>query len=549
MRIFRQILVGVVLLAGISIQCAEVSFEDGTSQCQEAVRHFVGQFKGEGPEDSLQTYLIDNGFLKAVVTKKAGDSASYSIKFGPHFKINDIIVITSDTTDTLHVNKYIDKSTFTGVLDSIIQINKDRGYNFTEILIDSTILKDSLLDVGLKINRGPATVVTDIEFPGLRKTDAKHLEKYLYIQRGDTLKPDRLERTVNSLRQLDYLEPSGAPEIVPEPGFLGSRLVLPVREKKQFYFNGVAGYIPDDGGTFVGYLDFVARNFMGHGRRGEIVVDRRDRNNSAFKVSFRQPVFISGPGFVNGALETRDYRDYFYEFSLNGSYYQSLSQSLDLNVALGWKNVEPADQSARSFRAYSASLGIKWGQIRAEREPSFQTEFAWTISYSRRAYRAPGEDSLAVGRVYNDTRAEVRSAVQAKLISDFSGYLSLVFKDIESSEDFLPLSELYLIGGPGTLRGYRTDQFAAERAVGLVHEWRLFFSESDYFYPFADGVYFERVEAWLSGEPIRRSFDRWGFGFGVSLSSSAGRLGLSFAWGEDTALDQPRLNVQLSSQF
>ncbi len=463
--------------------------------------------------------------------------------------MSEVVAITGDATDTLHVKQYIENSLFESILDSILQTNKGRGYYFAEILIDSTIIKDSLLDVEMRINQGPATVVTDIEFPGLRKTDAKHLEKYLYVQRGDTLRPESLERTVNSLRELDYLELSGAPEIVPEPGFLGSRLLLPVKEKKQFYFNGAAGYIPDNGGTFIGYLDFIARNFLGHGRRGEIIVDRRDQKNSIFNVSFRQPIFISGPGFINGALETRDYRDYFYEFSLNGSYYQSLSQSLELNAAVGWKNVEPADPSAQAFRAYKAALGIDWGRIMAEREPAIQTEFAWTISYSRRAYQAPGEDSLAVGKIYNDTRAEIRSGVQAKIISGFSGSLSLTFKDIESSEDFLPLSELYLIGGPGTLRGYRTDQFAAERVVGLSHEWRVFFSESDYFYPFADGVYFERVEEGTSGEPVRKSFDRWGFGFGVSLSSSAGRLGLSFAWGEDSAFDQPRLNVQLSSQF
>jgi len=549
LRIFKNILVGIALVAGLSAYSREVMFTDGTVEWRATASRFLEKHADGNGTDSLAAHLTDCGFLDAAVTDRGDSSGAISVTFGPRYEIGVVRVETGDSVEVRRIDKVLERGLLYGIIDSILDDHRNRGYYFAEVVIDSVIRKGNTLDIEMKIHPGAAAVVTDIQFVGLHKTDPRHLEKYLYINRGDTIKPSGVDRAVKNLGRLDYLEMAAQPEIVPEPGFWGSRLVFSIREKKQFYFNGAVGYVPNNGGTLVGYMNFIARNFFGRGRKAEFLFDRRDTNNSTFMVSFRQPVFISGPGLFNTRLKTRDYRDYFYEFGLDADYYQPLSQSFDMTAALGWKNVEPADSAAFSYEVWRASLGINWGRIVAERSIGFQSELDWTISYSRRIYRANNGNGIPSRKVFNDTRSEIRLGTQMKIFTGFSGHVLLDFKDIESSEGFLPLSELYLIGGLGSLRGYRPDQFAADRLVSLAHEWRFFFSERDYFYPFADGVYFERNEADLTGEKHRRSWIKWGYGLGVSLSSNAGRLELSLAWGEEAAIDQPRLAVQLSGQF
>ncbi len=549
MRIFKSIFVGIALVAGLSAYGGEVVFSDGTVEWRATASRFLEKHADGSGTDSLATYLTDCGFLDAAVTGRGDSAGVISVTFGPRYEIGVVRVDIGGSVEVRRIDKVLERDLLFGIVDSILDDHRNRGYYFAEVVIDSVIRKGNTLNIEMKIHPGAAAVVTDIQFTGLHKTDPKHLERYLYINRGDTLNPGRIERAAKNLGRLDYLEVAGQPEIIPEPGYWGSRLVFPIREKKQFYFNGAAGFVPDNGGTFVGYMNFIARNFFGRGRKAEFLFDQRDTDNSTFMVSFRQPVFISGPGLFNTRLKTRDYRDYFYEFGLDAEYYQPLSQSFDMTAALGWKNVEPADTAAFSYEVWRASLGINWGRIVAERSIGFQSELDWTISYSRRIYRANKGNDIPSRKIYNDTRSEIRLGTQMKIFTGFSGHVLLDFKDIESSENFLPLSELYLIGGLGSLRGYRPDQFAADRLVSLAHEWRFFFSERDYFYPFVDGVYFERKEADLTGEKHRRSWNKWGYGLGVSLSSNAGRLELSLAWGEEAAIDQPRLAVLLSGQF
>lgn len=549
LRTFRRILIGVIFATALAGRGAEVVFNDGTSEWQAVVNNILEQYDSEQADDSLRSFLIDRGFLNAAVEKFSGDTDSLRVTFGRRYAIGAIAAKDGDNVRLWRVDRVIEQRLLAGVIDSILGDHRKRGYYYAEILVDSVSLKDSLVDFNLELFPGAVAVVSDIEFAGLWKTDPKHLKKYLDINRGDTLNPDRIGRAVQGLGRLDYLEPAGEPQIIPEPGYWGSRLVFPIREKKQFYFDGAAGYIPDDGGTFVGYINFIARNFLGRGRKAEFMVDRREQDNSTFMVSYRQPVFISGPGALNVRLKTRDYRDYFYEFALDADYYQPLSRSFDMTASLGWKNVEPADSGASSFQAWRGSLGINWGGVAAERAPKFQTELDWNLSYSRRIYRAENDGNLPSRKIFNDTRTEIAFGTQMKIRSGLSGYVLLTFKDIESSEDFLPLSEMLLIGGQESLRGYRPDQFSAKRLVGLAHEWRLFFTDIDYFYPFVDGVYFERSEADESGQPKLQSWNKWGYGLGISLSSNSGRLELSLGWSEEAAFDQPRLNVRLSGQF
>lgn len=549
LRTFRFILF--CLIGFLPCRAASYDFEfgDGDSGAQAGIVKIAQGLKPDIIVDSLSHYLVNNGYLEADVSLSPDDANTIRVDLGPRFYISTINVSSPESHDEVMVNKPLAQYVYESTIKSIQDDYRNSGYYFVESVIDSIVRIDSAISIIMSINSGPLAQLTMIEFAGLTKTDPDHLKKYLVVKPGDTLTPVKIDRSIDNLKKLDYIEISELPSIAAEPGLFGARMIVPVREKKQYYFDGALGYIPDNNGTFVWYMNFIARNFLGQGRKAEVLADRRDDNISIFNVGYRQPVFWAGPGEIRLDIKSRDYRDYFYEFGAGVKYGWTVSRNFDLAVTFNWKNIEPADELQPSYSSISAATTLHWGKVIPQRRPNLQTSLMTGVSYSRRLYRSGDNTPGLSNSSYNDTRAEIELASQLKIINGWSMFGSTVFKDVESSDNILPLSELFLFGGSDILRGYRTDQFSARRLVGITHEWRVFISESDYFYPFVDAVYFEWDEAAIDDQPVQKTDTKAGFGFGVSLSSTAGRLGLAFAWGESVAVDKPRLYVYLSNQF
>ncbi len=121
--------------------------------------------------------------------------------------------------------------------------------------------------------------------------------------------------------------------------------------------------------------------------------------------------------------------------------------------------------------------------------------------------------------------------------------------DVESSEKPLPPSEMFLFGGPRSLRGYRNDQFSAQRLAIFSSELRLFFSRRDYLYPFIDIAYFEKYVSRTDQSVSRQDDVKTGYGVGVNLSSANRGLRIDLSWGEKTAFSEPRLSLGFVGRF
>ena len=77
----------------------------------------------------------------------------------------------------------------------------------------------------------------------------------------------------------------------------------------------------------------------------------------------------------------------------------------------------------------------------------------------------------------------------------------------------------------------------------------MFFSRTDYFYPFVDGAYYESYRIDQDGDLTEEDDFIAGYGIGVSLSSGPRRLKIEFAWNEKAGISEPRLNVSFTGRF
>ena len=121
------------------------------------------------------------------------------------------------------------------------------------------------------------------------------------------------------------------------------------------------------------------------------------------------------------------------------------------------------------------------------------------------------------------------------------------YAGLESPDLSLPLSELQLIGGPPTLRGYRNEQFAGKRAAWGTFEPRFRYS-SGYLFLFYDAAYLNRQNTSLR-EGVSTEIYRDSFGFGLSVVDQNRSVRLSIGWNGRDKDSQPRLSVELSTDL
>lgn len=503
----------------------------------------------KSPRDSLSLFLTEQGFLENEIQVSDGDAGMLlNVRFGPRYYIGRII-IEGDINDTISINSAFSNNIFNSTLDEFLRPYQESGRYYVSMIPVRFEKYNDKIDVYMKAAEGPLVHVSDIEFAGLKRTDIDFMRKLVGINRGDIISMDNIDRSQNTLGQLDFAWLTGSPEVIPDAGYETARIRYNLSERQQFYFEGAAGYIPEDDGYYVWYLDIKGRNLFGRGQRAGLLGDSREKYKSIFRVYYGQPLFLLGPGNIQLNIQTRDYRDQFYEFALGARYELSAGIGLMLNTELGWKNVEPSSALLRSFRVYEVGVGAKAGRIDNSRSAPVSFALEWQVKYSGRRYRQK-VDSVSLERaIYNDSRAFLKAEAAATALGVFGGYQAASVYDIESSEKPLPVSELVLFGGPGTLRGYRNDQFSAQRLILSTSEMRLFFARSDYVYPFVDGAYYERYvldpgEIYVKDDDIK-----FGYGIGIKLTSGSRDLKLEFSWAEGAKFAEPRLIISFSGQF
>lgn len=550
MRVFKLIILLMLFVQPIFLTAeTEFRFRDGSPEWHRFVKSKIDSMQSFKNADSLHRMLINFGFLNSkVALNEIEGSTVIEIEFGSEFYIGSLI-IEGDKNDTIIFNKHFIKTEYEILIDSVLEPFKNQGYYFVNLLPQTYKADNNRVNIYLYLQTGPVVEVSSVEFAGIKKTDPKLLKRYVKISDGDTLNSARLEESWDRLKNIGFVSSTDPPDIIPEPGYNKAKVRFNLSEIKVFNIEGGGGYVPDNNGNFVGYLNFRVHNYFGGGRTLGLLIDRKEKNRSVQQLLYSQPLFLLGHGRAEFLLSTRDYRDQFYEFSINGAYNFEIGKNLKARFNLGWKDLEPSEDIFRAYEVYNAGFGIEMGKIEKIFNQVPQFLLGWEIGYYARHYKGNIDDSIVIQSDINDTRNKIRVETTLNLFASTLLYLKIKFQDVNSSEKPLPISERFLFGGLSGLRGYRNDQFSARRLLIFELEPRLYFSLDNYFYPFTDAAFYEYYNLNENGN-LSRFYDFiWGYGFGFNLNSENRSFNITLSWGEDSPFDQPHLNVVLSNNF
>jgi outer membrane protein assembly factor BamA len=119
-------------------------------------------------------------------------------------------------------------------------------------------------------------------------------------------------------------------------------------------------------------------------------------------------------------------------------------------------------------------------------------------------------------------------------------------RQITSSENVIPLPELFRLGGARSLRGFREDQFRGSSVAWINFEYRYILGRRSRFFIFTDGGYFSYENASGQTEAFKM-----GYGFGFRLETALGIMGVDYGLGrgESGGLLGGKVHVGLVNEF
>jgi outer membrane protein assembly factor BamA len=405
---------------------------------------------------------------------------------------------------------------------SILSVHENSGYPFAAVTPLTLALESGFVYPTFQVAAGPQVEIGFLEFAGKPGTKPGVLERFAGFSRGSYS-----SATTAHWRQ--SLEQSGL-VVVDSQAIVSARVTAPARESRgysrwgetrpdtygvRFWVtgrhvnsaSGVAGYSPADR-KLTGLALISFHNLFDTGRRLEAGWQSAYARTS-YRLSYTEP-WILGTSVDVTASARQQTVD---------------TTSAQTNLAL----------SASARAAAWTTVSLETGYDRFTDAASRTTvDIVWAgtgvVLDSRDFPPNPrsGVRLSALTKVGNRAIDSARSGAVTHVELGVTGFLpwgrSLAWANsgglrVVYSASVLTESELYRLGGPGTVRGYREDEFTSTRVGWFSTELRYSLERTSSIFPFLDAGVYQDSLGWQV---------RPGYGAGTRVATQVGVLGLDY---------------------
>jgi outer membrane protein assembly factor BamA len=496
--------------------------------------------------DSIAVWLRDEGYLDAAVDTLDG---KVIIDAGTRYRI-DTVFIESDSTFVILSNQLFTRNSLHQLTDSILTGYYHRGFFWASAKVKRIRKRHGAVSIDLRVIKGPVVTIGRTVYKGLQRTRRDLVARYVSVRAGDTLTLATIRKSEMGAAGIPFVTFLPPVTVKPHQGYTKADLEFQFVEHRQLGLEIGGGYLPDNAAGLVWHLNMSFNNLFGQGKDAAVLSERREKGRNILRIDYRQPLFLTGVDELRVQVATRDYRRQFYEFALEGAYTSRVGINTTAGFSLGWKRVTPVGEMP-AYSRFSARFSMERQTLDNKMNPTRGVSLRWSLSYDHRRYARDTAFETPAATGFNETRTAVEADWYQRVLGLLIGHIGVNYRGLETDEALPPMSELFLIGGPGTIRGYRNEQFTALRALYGTLEPRLRFSQG-YLFTFYDAAYFSnRVVEPSGGEDGVRTQDwfRYSFGVGLALHDAFRAVTLSLGWQPGVPFDQPRLSVEFSSDL
>jgi outer membrane protein assembly factor BamA len=469
------------------------------------------------------------------------------VSSGRRYVLSNLILHDDSSSIKVTENRPFDSANTALAVESQLQEFRDKGYLYVAGQTDKVTTEDTSVELSLLINKGPQVKSAEPLIAGLTRTDRKIVKRYLPDNRDGVLTSNYLEELNTAAAQIPFVRFQPPLTLQPRPGYSVSDILLNFFEKTPVRFEGAAGITGGESSQPVWSFNLSFNNLLGQGKRVEIKSERPDPRRSLLNVAYSQPLWLSGLGEITLAVQTRDYRDEFYDFVVTAGYQTRINRRFVAGLDLEWKSSKPETGSA-GYNRYSGQFSISRRTFSENFNPKSGLSLKWGIGFSHRKYRSETLTDSLDSRTFNESRNSLSAQLYQPIAGPIQIQSSVKYMGMESGEELPPLSELMQIGGPGTIRGYRTEQFMVVRAALATIEPRVRFRQG-FVFAFYDAAYLNNRQLNANDDIITNEQFKWSYGVGFGLGSDERSVLMSLAANYELGLGEPRLSIELSSDI
>ncbi len=532
-------------------------------QLYNAAERILAYYYEEGYFDAMLDSLtinvdtMDNSIAVSYYWNEGKPSVLRSINF-----VSDSLISSSELREVLSTKEgsTLRYKVLEQDLYELLKKFDEKGFPFATIKLHSVEqfeTDDAILwDIVFSISKHQQVYIADMKVEGAAVTRKE------VITREARLQPNQLYTSTlpavvqRRLQRLRIFTEVSEPQLYVSSGTLQDSvlvggLALTVKEGPRLLFDGMVGYIPSTSigskGYFTGFFSINVLNLFGTARALYFRWFREKVQTQEIEVRYTEPWVFSYPVNLSGGLWQRR-QDSVYirnELSLSAEYMfnemfsvAGSVQMSDVTALEGYgKSVMPS-ASAMNF-----GLTLKYDTRNNVYVPTeggvYQTSYS-SGTKSQQSFRNIPSQKKSVQRLSLDVSWYQRTF--RKQVLAVAGHLRSI------STSALDVSDLYLLGGTNSLRGYRENQFAGTKILWLNTEYRFLTSSRSYFFLFVDGGYYFQPTERLIG--LQHQEDNvFGYGTGVRLESPLGFLGVTMAFGKGDTFSTAKLHFRVSNEL
>lgn len=449
---------------------------------------------------------------------------------------------------------------FSAQIDAVLLDLEEMGFPFASIDISSFVYETDfsdaslLFDMVLHINTGEQHTIDIIEIIGNDDTDETVILRELPLTIGDTYSEELLSEIPDNLNRLRFFHPVGMPEFYVLSTGEGV-LRITVMEKQTNNFDGIIGYMPGDeneDGYVTGMVNVSMRNLFGTGRSAAVKWEQIDRNSQELQLKYQEPYVMGFPVNIGVELYQKKQDTSYVQRKFLGTIDYLAGENFTFSFEFASESTIPTESEYSVFSVYRANFITTGVNVMIDTRddpyaPTRGIHFINGYSLSHKEITGPEE--------YISAGIKTKLALQ-RIRIDITGYYELFMNNIvslgfhgrEMIGEMQEQSDLYLLGGTNTLRGYREDQFSGSRIAWVNAEYRFMMSPRSYLFAFFDmGYYLRKKNDLLRITEI--SDTKHGYGLGMTLESGLGMLAISFALGQGDSFTDGKIHFGIINEF
>lgn len=504
-------------------------------------------------EDELSVVLSESGYLNNRISV-VGDTIA--VDAGLCYKIGmiSLSVVSIDSTfgkqELFRYRGFVaSKKNLEQAKNDIISNYYDQGNYFASLNTEKVVLQSGIADFEMRLILGPVVKIERVRFRGLVRTRTEFARNLAGMKKGDIFTAVGVQTAINRLESRGFLKNDSIPQLVPNENYDGMEVVFYLKELRSNSLELGGGYLPKQGnqsGEFVGRFYLKSLNLFGSGKQSELLLDKKDRLSSRTYFRLGIPFFIPDQMEVSLRLEQVDYDSSYHSFTGEGSLSYYSDGGACLTGGLSWTKTDPMQSHKASSRSLAGSARYEVKKFDYAPNPSYGRKTKLGLSYIRRTSHP---ETAATAVVNNESMFEIAwdqyLTLKRKFVLRFNAETQVRI----TSRDLIDLSEQFKLGGYGSLRGYRQDQFSGRRIFLGQTEIRFRPSSSFASYLFTDfGYVYEKREVAV-GQIEAQELCRWGSGTGLFFGSDRNRLTLELGWGYHDHIGDGKLHFGLTTMF